>query len=123
MDLEAIKNVKASFEVIQEELGKKPTPQQVKALVKQHIGVEITDDEAKTVVADPIRKLDPANYSYPYLHSLAFVLRPYLRVGWGSQTHTSSPLYAFGMGPGSEPITGLIHNTQLFGVMKTALGE
>ena len=123
MDLEVLKSVTVSFEVIQEKLGKSPTPQQIKAVVKQYVAVEITDDEAKTVASDTIRKLDPANYSYPYLHSLAFVLRPYLRVGWGSQTHTASPLYAFGMGPGSERITGFLHNTQLFGIMKTALGE
>jgi alkaline phosphatase len=75
------------------------------------------------VASDTIRKLDPANYSYAYLHSLAFVLRPYLRVGWGSQTHTASPLYAFGLGPGSEQIKGLLHNTQLFTIMKEALGN
>jgi len=123
MDLEALRRVTASFEVIQAELGKSPAPARVKALVKRYLGIEITDDEAKTVAADPIRKLDPANYSYPYLHSLAFVLRPYLRVGWGSQTHTSSPLFLFGLGPGSERIKGLMHNTELFGVMKAALGE
>jgi alkaline phosphatase len=123
MDLEALKKVKASHEVIQGKLGKSPTPQQVKALVKEYLSIEITDDEAKTVASDTIRKLDPANYSYPYLHSLAFVLRPYLRVGWGSQTHTASPLYAFGLGPGSEKITGLLHNTQLFGIMKGAMGN
>lgn len=73
------------------------------------------------VASDAIRKLDPANYSYPTLHSLAFVLRPYLRVGWGSQTHTASPLFAFGMGPGSERIKGLLHNTELFTIMRAAL--
>ena len=123
MDLEAIKGVKASHEVIQGKLGKSPTPQQVKALVKEHMRIDLTDDEAKTVASDTIRKLDPANFSYPYLHSLGFVLRPYLRVGWGSQTHTASPLYAFGVGPGSERVVGLLHNTQLFSIMKTALGE
>jgi alkaline phosphatase len=123
MDLEAIKGATASFELIQGRLGKSPTAPQVKALVKEATGVQITDDEAKTVAADTIRKLDPANYSYPYLHSLAFVLRPYLRVGWGSQTHTASPLYAFGLGPGSEPLKGFIHNTQLFHIMKAALGN
>jgi alkaline phosphatase len=123
MDLDALKKINASFEVIQDKLGKNPTPQQIKALVKEYLGIDITDDEAKTVAADTIRELDPANYSYPYLHSLAFVLRPYLRVGWGSQTHTASPLQAFGLGPGSERITGLLHNTQLFGIMKAALGE
>jgi alkaline phosphatase len=121
IDLAAIRQAKASFEVIADELGKNPTPQKIQQVVKERLGIQITEDEAKTVANDTIRKLDPANYSYPYLHSLAFVLRPYLRVGWGSQTHTASPLYAFGVGPGSERIKGLLHNTQLFEIMKTAM--
>jgi alkaline phosphatase len=121
IDLRAIQKVKASFEVIADELGKNPTPQKIQTVVKEYLGIEITEDEAKMVANDTIRKLDPANYSYPYLHSLAFVLRPYLRVGWGSQTHTASPLYAFGVGPGSERVKGLLHNTQLFEIMKTAM--
>jgi len=121
IDLTAIRKVKASFEVIADELGKNPTPQKIQTVVKEYLGIEITEDEAKMVANDTIRKLDPANYSYPYLHSLAFVLRPYLRVGWGSQTHTASPLYAFGVGPGSERVKGLLHNTQLFEIMKTAM--
>jgi alkaline phosphatase len=121
IDLAAIRQAKASFEVIADELGKNPTPQKIQQVVKEYLGIEITEDEAKTVANDTIRKLDPANYSYPYLHSLAFVLRPYLRVGWGSQTHTASPLYAFGVGPGSEHVKGFLHNTQLFDIMKTAM--
>jgi alkaline phosphatase len=121
MELEAIQKAQASFEVIAAELGKNPTPQKIQQVVKEYLGIQITDDDAKTVASDAIRRLDPANYSYPYLHSLAFVLRPYLGVGWASQTHTASPLYVFGMGPGSERIKGLLHNTQLFEIMKAAM--
>ena len=70
---------------------------------------------------DTVKKLDPSNYSSNYVHSLAFVLRPYLRVGWGSQTHSASPLFLFGEGPGSRRIGGLMHNTEVFTVMKSAL--
>jgi len=123
IDLGAIQKATGSFELLQAELGKSPTPAKVREVVKKYTAIEITEDEAKMVVADTIRKLDPANYSYAYLHSLAFVLRPYLRVGWGSQTHTASPLYAFGVGPGSEKIVGFRHNTELFSIMKAALGN
>jgi len=121
IDLAAIRKAKASFEVIAGELGTSPTPQKIQQVVAAYLDIQITDGEARMVADDTIRKLDPANYSYPYLHSLAFVLRPYLRVGWGSQTHTASPLYAFGVGPGSERIKGLLHNTQIFEIMKTAM--
>ncbi len=120
-DLAAIGKVTASFELIAGELGKNPTPEKIKQAIKEYVGIQITDDEAKLVANDTIRKLDPANYSYPYLHSLAFILRPYLRVGWASQTHSASPVWAFGMGPGSALIKGLLHNTQIFEIMKAAM--
>jgi alkaline phosphatase len=45
------------------------------------------------------------------------------RVGWGSQTHIATPLYAFGMGPGSEKIVGYRHHTELFFIRRDALGN
>jgi alkaline phosphatase len=123
INLAAIQKAKMSFELIQEELGKNPTPEKIREAVKRNLGIEITEDEAKMVANDTIRKLDPANYSYATLHSLAFVLRPYLRVGFASQTHTASPLLAFGAGPGSDELIGFRHNTDLFRIMKAALGN
>jgi alkaline phosphatase len=121
IDLAAIQKAATSFELILSELGKDPAPEKIRDAVKKHLAIEITEDEAKVVADDAIRKLDPKNYSYATLHSLAFVLRPYLRVGWASQTHTASPLFAFGSGPGSEELVGFRHNTELFRIMKSAL--
>ena len=121
IDVTAIRKATASFEVIADALGQNPTPQKIQQIVKTHLGIEITDDEARTVANDTIRKLDPAHYGYLFLHSLAFVLRPYLGVSWGGQNHTASPLLVFGMGPGSERLRGLLHNTQLFDIMKSAM--
>ena len=121
INLQAIQKIRISFELLMAELGKNPPPEKIKAVVKRHLSIELTDAEAGTVANDTIRKLDPANYTYPTLHSLAFVLRPYLRVGWGSQTHTASPLFAFGTGPGSDRINGLLHNTELFSIMRAAM--
>jgi len=121
IDLAAIQKATASFELILSELGKDPAPEKIREAVKRNLAIEITEDEAKVVADDTIRKLDPKNYSYATLHSLAFVLRPYLRVGWASQTHTASPLFAFGSGPGSEELVGFRHNTELFRLMQSAL--
>jgi alkaline phosphatase len=121
IDLAAIQKATASFEVILNELGKSPTPEKIREAVKRKLAIEITEDEAKLVAEDIIPKMDPRNYSYATLHTLAFVLRPYLRVGWASQTHTASPLFAFGSGPGSEELVGFRHNTELFRIMKSAL--
>jgi alkaline phosphatase len=121
IDLKAIQKIQLSFDPLIEMIGKNPTPEKVREVVKQHLAIELNDDEARAVVNDSIRKLDPANYGYATSHSLAFVLRPYLRVGWASQTHTASPLFAFGTGPGSERIRGFLHNTELFTIMKAAM--
>lgn len=121
IDLKAIQKIRLSFDPLIEMIGKNPTPEKVKEVVRLHLAIELNDDEAGAVVNDSIRKLDPANYGYATSHSLAFVLRPYLRVGWASQTHTASPLFAFGTGPGSERIGGFLHNTELFAIMKAAM--
>ena len=122
MNLEAIQKAKASFEWMAAKWGRNPTPERIREVVRQALEIDLTDNEARTVADDTIRKLDPYNFSSDYVHSLGFVLRPYLRVGWGSQTHTASPLFLFGSGPGSERIGGLMHNTEIFTVMKAALG-
>jgi alkaline phosphatase len=121
IDLAAIQKATASFEVMLNELGKNPSPEKIREAVKRNLAIEITEDEAKLVSEDIIPKMDPKNYSYATLHTLAFVLRPYLRVGWASQTHTASPLFAFGSGPGSEELIGFRHNTELFRIMRSAL--
>jgi len=123
MDLALIQKAAISLELVAEELGKNPSPEKIQDVVKRNLGVEITAQEAKVVADDTINKLDPKNYSAATLHSLAFVLRPYYRVGWGSQTHTASPLMAFGSGPGSGRLPGFHHNTELFDIMKLALGK
>lgn len=122
IDLKAIQKIRLSFDPLIELLGKNPTPDKVKKVVKQDLAVELTDDEAKTVANETVRKLDPADHSYAMSHSLAFVLRPHLRVGWGGQTHEASPLYAFGTGPGSERMKGLLDNTELFTIMRAVPG-
>jgi alkaline phosphatase len=109
MDLFAIQKVQTSLERILEALGKNPTPAKVREVVKTHTAIQITEEEAKRVANDT-------------LHTLAFVLQSYLGVGWASQGHTASPLFAFGSGPGSEDLVGFRHNTELFRIMKTALG-
>jgi len=108
MDLFAIQKVQSSLERILEALGKNPTSENVRDVVEKHTAIGITEEEARLAANDA-------------LHTLASVLQPYLGVGWASQGHTASPLFAFGSGPGSEDLVGFRHNTELFRIMKTAL--
>lgn len=123
LDVKAIGQINASFDVIRARMGSTPTADSVKAAVKEYMAIELTDDEANTVASDTLKTLDPANYGNRYLHSLAFVLRPYLRIGFASQTHTATPLYLFGSGPGAEKVAGFLHNTELFGVIRDAIAR
>jgi len=122
LNFEAIAKITVPFDFICEIIEKDPSPAKIKSVVKQYLSIELTDEEAGIVSADQLKKMDPYNYSYDYSHSLAFVLRPYLRAGWTGQTHTATPLYLFGTGPGSKMIKGIMHNTEIFQLMKKAFG-
>ena len=121
IDFSPIQKAQASFERILDELGQNPTTGRIRDSVKKYLGIEITLEEARIVANDSIRRLD-VNSRRATPHPLAFVLQPYLGVAWAGQTHTASPLFAFGSGPGSEELVGFRHNTELFRIMKTALG-
>jgi alkaline phosphatase len=121
IDLSAIRNARASFQVVLDELGRHPAPEKVLEVVKRRLAIEITGEDAATVANEATRRLDPQNSGRVTSGALAFVLRPYLGVGWVTQGHTASPLFAFGSGPGSERLVGFRHNTELFGIMQAAL--
>ena len=121
MDSAALARAKMSFELLAKRWGKTPDAATIKSTVLDALGIELTDAEVQTVLDDTLRKLDPANYTYPLLHSLAFVLRPYWRIGFATQTHTASPLFAVGHGPGAEQLGGLMHNTELFSILREAV--
>ena len=44
------------------------------------------------------------------------------RSRWATKSHTATPLFVWGIGPGSKKINGWKHNTELFGVMLDAYG-
>lgn len=122
VDLAAIDKLKSSQYEIAKKIKKDPRPETVMALVKEYASITLTTDEAQIVASDALKNMDPHNYRYDYSHSLAFALRPYLRIGWASQTHTATPIFIFAKGPGSEGVNGLMHNTEIFDLIKKAMG-
>jgi len=48
------------------------------------------------------------------------ILRLYHSIGWGLEIHSATPLFLWGIGPGSEKINGWRHNTELFKMMREA---
>ena len=116
----AIRNARSSLETMLAELGEKPTSAAIRNAVKMHLALEITGKEAAAVANDVFRK-DASGSYIATPRSLVSLLQRHLGVGWATQAHTASPVFAFGAGPGSEGLVGFRHNTELFRIMREAL--
>ncbi len=122
INLEAISRIKGSFLKRNIELGENPSPDKIKEVMKKHYGIELTEDQVKVIQENPIKRLDPRHFGKYGDAGIASVLRLYHRVGWATDSHTATPLFLWGVGPGSEGIKGWRHNTELFRIMKEAYG-
>jgi alkaline phosphatase len=121
MNLTAISKIKASYEVRNRELGKDPSPEKIKEVIKKYYDIDLKDEEVKAIKELTIRKLDPRHF--PDMDgAIGFALRPYHRIGWAEEIHSAAPLLLWGVGPGSEKIYGWRHNTELFGIVREAYG-
>jgi hypothetical protein len=77
--------------------------------VKRYLAIEITEDEAKIVAEDII----PSGPQELQLRDAPLCLRPAASPPrWASQTHTASPLFAFGSARGRRS-SWIRHNTEL----------
>jgi alkaline phosphatase len=121
VNLDAISRIKGSHEARSRELGKDPTPEKIREVVKKYYDVDLKENELKGIVENGIGRLDPRHFR-DIDGSIAFALRLYHRIGWNLETHTATPLPLVGVGPGSEKIKGWMHNTELFVIMKEAYG-
>ena len=122
INLKAISQINASHEKRNKELGKDPTSEKIKEVIKRYYEIDLKDEEVKTIKENTLRKLDPRHFHYDMDGSIAFVLRLYHRIGWATDSHSATPLFLWGIGPGSEKIKGWRHNTELFRIMKEAYG-
>ena len=122
INLKAISKINASYEKRNKELGRDPSPEKIKEVMKSYYGIELKDEEVKTIKENALRKLDPRHFHYDWDGSIGFVLRLYHRIGWATDSHSATPLFLWGIGPGSEKIKGWKHNTEVFTIMKEAYG-
>ena len=118
INLEAISKIKGSHERWGVELGRNPTPEKIKEVIKKNFDIDLKEEEVKVIKDNTLNKLDPRHFR----SSIGFVLRLYHRIGWVTDSHTASPLLLWGIGPGSEKIKGWRHNTDLFKIMKEGYG-
>jgi len=122
INLEAVSKIKGSYSRRNRELGDNPSPEKIKEVMKKYYDIDLTEDQVKVIQENPLKKLDPRHFSQYGNAAIAFVLRLHHRIGWATDSHTASPLFLWGIGPGSEKIKGWRHNTELFRIMKEAYG-
>jgi alkaline phosphatase len=122
INLVAISKIKGSFSRRNRELGDNPSPEKIKEVMKRYYDIDLTEDQVRIIQENPLKQLDPRHFSEYGNAGIAFVLRLYHRIGWATDSHTATPLFLWGIGPGSEKIKGWRHNTELFKIMKEAYG-
>jgi alkaline phosphatase len=120
INLEAISKIKASYWRRNKELGDNPSPEKIKEVMKKYYDIDLTEDQVKVIQENPLKKLDPRHFTKYGNAGIAFVLRLHHRIGWATDSHSATPLFLWGIGPGSEKIKGWRHNTELFKIMKEA---
>jgi len=122
INLEAISKIKGSSERRNKEMGEDPSLEKIKEIMKKYYDIDLTEEQAKVIRENPLKQLDPKHFYYGRNSAIAFVLRPYHRIGWATDSHSGTPLFLWGIGPGSNKLKGWKHNTEVFKVMKEAYG-
>ena len=122
INLEAISKIKGSSERRNKEMGEDPSPEKIKEIMKKYYDIDLTEEQVKIIRENPLKQLDPKHFYYGRNSAIAFVLRPYHRVGWATDSHSGTPLFLWGIGPGYNKLKGWKHNTEVFKVMKEAYG-
>jgi len=122
INLEAISKIKGSSERRNKEMGEDPSPEKIKEIMKKYYDIDLTEEQVKVIRENPLKQLDPKHFYYGRNSAIAFVLRPYHRIGWATDSHSGTPLFLWGIGPGSKKLKGWKHNTEVFKVMKEAYG-
>jgi alkaline phosphatase len=122
INLRAISKIKGSSERRNKELGEDPSPEKIKEVMKNYYDIDLTEENVRIIRENPLKQLDPSHFHYGRNGAIAFVLRLYHRIGWATDSHSATPLFLWGIGPGSEKIKGWRHNTEVFLIMKEAYG-
>ena len=117
----AIRNTRSSLDAILGYIGESPTAAKVRSVAASHLALALSDEEAQLVASELHRK-DAAQPPVSTSRTLMSLLQRHLGASWATRGHTASPVFAFGSGAGAEAISGFRHNTELFRIMRDALG-
>ena len=113
--LEPLRKMKLSTVGLWRKVGADKTPENIKAVVREFWGLDITDEEAKQILAlAPKYDKDP-NYGFGEV-----ICPKYTYIGWTSHGHTGGDVPLFAFGPG-RPV-GLLDGPDIGKTCARALG-
>ncbi len=127
-NLKKIARQDASFEGILTPLMTGPSLERLKALVLEHTGIGISDEDAAFIMkmepVSPFHVIKPEYRALGGYATLALgrVLGPEFGTSWGTAEHFAASVVVVGYGARADLVRGYIDNTEVFTIMKTAGG-
>lgn len=120
----SIANHKCTFGITFDAIGKKPTADTVRDVIRDKYGYGLKLEEAEAVAAtvngnSPFKFLELQKAPNSVL---ALVLQNYSKVGYTSLNHTSEHVLVSAFGPGSEQMHGITNNIEFFNIILAAKG-
>ncbi|ENN95724.1 Alkaline phosphatase [Methanocaldococcus villosus KIN24-T80] len=124
-NITALKNINASIEYMIKEISKNSTKENILRLIKEHWGIELTDDEkALLFKKSPTSKINDSYLlsKYPKINkyvrnwagfALSEIESRRAHIGWASFAHTAVPVPVYAIGPNSEIFNGFYDNTEV----------
>ncbi len=111
---------RASSHKIFDEMGDSPSSLKIRQAISDNTAYDLSDDEAIWIKVFPVDSFFPKYGGKPY-GSLGKIIGRRTGIVWVSQYHTFAMVPLIGIGPGSEQITGLQDNVNVFHILKKSL--
>ena len=113
--LEPFRKMQASSAAMMEQIEKDKTPAKVQAVIKEGWALDITDEEARKILANAAARSDDAYFA------IGEVLCPkYTYVGWTTHGHAGGDVPLFAFGPGKPG--GIVEAPDIARVCASAMG-
>ncbi|MBX3113977.1 MAG: alkaline phosphatase [Fimbriimonadaceae bacterium] len=122
--LHSVMGMKATYGVIQNDLGKTPSDKLVQDVIENRLGFQLKSEEAAAITGALSNKyaFGLSEFQRSFSSTLAMVLGNHSKITWTSGNHTSEHVMLTAVGPGNGFAAGLTKNTTLFDIMLAAKG-
>ncbi|MCG9894041.1 MAG: alkaline phosphatase, partial [Fimbriimonadaceae bacterium] len=122
--LTALAEMKASFDVLFDDLGSSPSPALVRDVLERRLGIQAAANEAESVSAAFAGRppFAASEFFGTRDSTLGAVVGNHSKIGWTSNNHTAEDTVLFAWGPGAELFSGLHDNTDMFDLLLSTIG-